>query len=301
MMAAALAACEKEEETVTEDDKIACEDFKVEEHQHSCNSFTFESNVDEVHWMVNGQSLESNNGIVDFDADSAGTYIVEAFYENEDCPQGAATDFEIVVGEDCFEEDSLDIIEDMDELDELDDLDENDLNDLDEDLDELDELDDMDENDDLDEDEINDEIDEIEDLIEIIIDDVNDDMDENDMDDIDDDLDQIENDIDVIIDEVEDDIDVIIDEEEEINSGCDGFGVETHKHSCNSYTFTSNTGNVYWTERSEYLVNGNSQSAIDFDPQTPGTYVVEAWFEDETCPQGVSKEIVVEVPETCFE
>lgn len=138
MLAAALTSCEKEEEIV--DDKVGCEDFKVESHKHSCSSFTFESNVDQVFWSVNGESLLSTNGTVDFVADAPGVYVVEANYENADCPQGALEEFEIIVDEECFDEDlnDLDDLDDdiNDELDDLDDLDDMD-EDIDEDIDEI--------------------------------------------------------------------------------------------------------------------------------------------------------------------
>ena len=56
----------------------------------------------DAYWLVNGNVLHQNSSSLDFAPTEAGTYIIEAKVETEDCPNGVWREFSITVAEDCL-------------------------------------------------------------------------------------------------------------------------------------------------------------------------------------------------------
>lgn len=84
---------------------IDCNDVTADYETHKCGSYTLISNVD-AYWTVNGEVLHQSASAVDFDPTENGTYIIEAHYENENCPNGVVREFSIIV--DC---DNLNVVD----------------------------------------------------------------------------------------------------------------------------------------------------------------------------------------------
>ncbi len=81
---------------------------------------------------------------------------------------------------------------------------------------------------------------------------------------------------------------------------CD-ISISYEQHSCNSFTFfEDNQTPLFWTVNGESLSTNNAQHAIDFDPQTPGTYIVCGIFETVECPNGASDCDTLVITEDCF-
>ena len=82
---------------------VDCNEFGVEKTEHSCNSFTFTANVDKAYMKVDGELIAQGQKGFDFDPKHAGTYTVQVGFESPHCPDGAFKEFVIDIEEDCFD------------------------------------------------------------------------------------------------------------------------------------------------------------------------------------------------------
>lgn len=167
---------------------VACEDFAVEKTEHSCNSFSFTTNVESAYMKVDGELKAYNSKAFDFDAVKPEHYVIEIGYESEGCPMGASKEFIIEVDKECFDDGVI---------------------------------------------------------------------------------------------------------------NCEDFEVETTEHSCSSFSFMTNVESAYMMVNGDLTAHG--QKGFDFDPKEPGTYIIEIGFENENCPDGAIKEIVIDVDKECFD
>lgn len=91
-----------DEECFKKDVEVDCESFAVEKTQHSCNSFTFMTNVDNAYMKVDGELVASGHKGFDWDPKHAESYTIEIGFEGEGCPMGTSKTFVIDIDEDCF-------------------------------------------------------------------------------------------------------------------------------------------------------------------------------------------------------
>ncbi len=91
-----------DEECFKKDEEVDCESFAVEKTQHSCNSFTFMTNVDNAYMKVDGELVASGHKGFDWDPKHAESYTIEIGFEGEGCPMGTSKTFVIDIDEDCF-------------------------------------------------------------------------------------------------------------------------------------------------------------------------------------------------------
>ena len=83
-----------------------------------------------------------------------------------------------------------------------------------------------------------------------------------------------------------------------VENSCEALEVSLEAHSCRNFTLFSNQDRTYWR------VNGepyrSERRAVDFDPREAGTYRVTVGYESEHCPQDVTREVLIEVNESCI-
>ena len=96
------------DEECFKDVDVDCESFAVEKTEHSCNSFTFTANTDHAYMKVDGQLVAHGQKGFDWDPQHAEVYTIEIGYEGEGCPNGTSKTFVIEVDEECFDNTGVD-------------------------------------------------------------------------------------------------------------------------------------------------------------------------------------------------
>ena len=91
------------DEECFKDVDVDCESFAVEKTEHSCNSFTFTANTDHAYMKVDGQLVAHGQKGFDWDPKHAEVYTIEIGYEGEGCPNGTSKTFVIELEEECFD------------------------------------------------------------------------------------------------------------------------------------------------------------------------------------------------------
>ena len=249
---------------------VDCEAFEVSQEVHSCKNFTLFSNKDQTYWLVNGQLHRSEGRAIDFDPREAGTYHITAGYETESCPQGITRELVIEVEESCFPvENSCEALEVSLEAHSC-------------------------RNFTLSSDQdrtywrINGEPYRSEGQSV--------------------DFDPREAGTYHVTAGYESEHcpqdvtrELIIEVSERcapVEDRCEALEVSLEAHSCRNFTLSSNQDRTYWR------VNGepyrSERRAVDFDPREAGTYRVTVGYESEHCPQDVTRELLIEVNESCI-
>ena len=86
-------------------------------------------------------------------------------------------------------------------------------------------------------------------------------------------------------------------DEDEVD--CEGIDLHLVKNSCKNYTLSASLESAYW------IVNGVNQgidsNKFTFEPETHGDYTILVGYENENCPNDVTKELKIEVDTPCFE
>lgn len=279
LFALALVACEEEIEQPT-NDLTDCEEFTIDFETHQCGSYTFTSNEESYLWTVNGDTLRLNADAVDFETTTNGTYLVEASYEGEGCPNGVTQEFELVV--DCFT-DTLDTdtmpsdttttgyIFDCDSMTADYETHSCGTYTL---------------------------VSNVEAYWKI-----NDEVFHQGAMAVD--FDPEENGTYIVEAHYENEncpmgvvreFTITVDCEDPNAVDCEEFWIDYETHQCGSYTFISNFDADWTVDGEDY---GQRSNAMDFDVQENGTYIIEAHYESENCPEGVWREFSIVVD--CFE
>ena len=256
-----------------------CNEFGVEKTEHSCTSFTFTANVDKAYMKVDGELIANGQKGFDFDPEHAGTYTVQVGFESPHCPDGAFKEFVIDVDEECFDDEET-------------------ISDTDFDCDDFD-------------------VEKTEHSCNSFTFTAN--TDHAYM--------KVDGELvahgqkafdwdpkgpEVYTIEIGYEGDcpngtsktfiIDVDEEcfkDEDEVDCEGIDLHLVKNSCKNYTLSASLESAYW------IVNGVNQG-IDsnkfiFEPETHGDYTILVGYENENCPNDVTKELKIEVDTPCFE